>query len=102
VQIRQRKNDATDAISPSGSPAPGTSVKSAQVCVDHLLVAADSEQQRHVDVDAAAGELLDGGQSGLGSWELDHHVRFIEAPPVLKRVGNGRPSVIGEIRRAFE
>jgi hypothetical protein len=35
--------------------------ESAEVGVDHLLVALDREEQRDVDVDAAAGELLDRG-----------------------------------------
>ena len=79
----------------------GTGVESSQVGVDHLLVAADAEQQRHVDVDAEAGELLDRAQSGL-VLDLDHHVRLIEAPPELERLGDGRLGVVGEIRRAFE
>ncbi len=74
----------------------------AQVGLDHLFVAIDGEQQRHVDVGPAGGQLLDRAHAGLGRRDLDHHVGQREPLPQPCRLGDRRLGVMREIRGAFE
>jgi hypothetical protein len=67
-----------------------------------LLVAADREQERDVDVHAAAGQLLDRQQPSRGARDLDHHVQPGKALPQLGRLSDRRIGVVGEVRRALE
>jgi hypothetical protein len=77
-------------------------LESSQVGLHDLLVALDREQQRHVDVDAVGGEFLDRGDAGLGGRDLDHHVRKIQPPPELARLGDCPLRVVGQVWRALE
>ena len=59
ASMRETKNEATEEIPCDRLAGGDAALEAAQVGLDHLLVALDGEQQRHVDVDAASGQLLD-------------------------------------------
>ena len=86
----------------TGCPRDHPPLEAGEVGVDDLLVALDGEQQRDVDVDATGGELLDGGDAGLGGGNLDHHVGPREAPPQRQGLLDGRRGVVCQVGRAFE
>jgi hypothetical protein len=50
-------------------------LETTQVCLNHLLVAGEREDQRDVDRAAASGHLFDGPDSGVGCRDLDQEVR---------------------------
>ena len=68
----------------------------------HLLVGADREQQRHVDVHALVQRLLDRGDAGLGGRDLDHQVRAVDQAPVLARLLERALGVVREAGRDLE
>jgi hypothetical protein len=78
------------------------SLEAAHVGVDHLVVAGHREQQRHVDVDASRGELLNRGNALLGRGDLDHDVRPLQPTPQVERLLDRRVTVAGEVGGALE
>ena len=67
ASMRETKNEATEAIPLHRLARGDAALEPAQVGLDHLVVALDGEQQRHVDVDAAGGQLLDRPRRPRGS-----------------------------------
>jgi hypothetical protein len=62
----------------------------------------DREQQRDVDVDPLVDRLLDRRHAGIGPGDLDHHVRAVESPPVVARLGQRTLGVVSEVGRDLE
>src|SRR5690606_5300065 len=79
-----------------GSPGP---LETAQVRVDHLTVARQTEDERHIHADARSNRVTECLEALDGGGYLDHRVRAVDALPELLRLSDGARSVTGQHRR---
>ena len=83
VSTRDTKNDATEWIFDTSWPACLGRFDPGQVCVHHLAVPLDREDQRDVDRDAFGECRSDGRQPRLGGGDLDQQVGPVDDLPQL-------------------
>ena len=65
-----------------------------EVGVDHLPIAIEAEDQRHVDADPGADRLGDRLKAGDGRRDLDQGVRSIHRRPELSRLRDGGRGIV--------
>ena len=84
------------------SPLAVQRLEAGQVRVDHLGVAVDREDQRHVDVVALRDLVPDRGHAFLRGGDLDHHIR--PAAPLAQVLCplDGLARVVGDRRRDLD
>ena len=76
----------------------GGSLQPSQVGVDHLAVALESEDQRHVHADTFTGDRGNRWQASLGGGNLDQHVRSVNDLPQVGGLRCGGVGFVGQIR----
>ena len=81
VSIRLRKKLATEATRSMGLPLIILSSSPAEVCLGHLAVPREAEEERDVDIDPLADQLPDGGEPLRGCRYLDEDVRPVHGLP---------------------
>src|SRR5437667_3963536 len=95
--------EASDTRDPADVAAVGCELlESGDVGFRNFLVNLLREEQRHIDIDAFADKLLEGGDALAGARNFDHHVLAAHVFPQPSRFLNCALRVAGEIGRDFQ
>src|SRR5690606_23388107 len=73
-----------------------------QMCLQHLLVAGEAEDQRDVDADALGEAVGHGGQTCVGRRDLDQDVGAVDQPVQHTGLGQGAGAVVRETGRDLD
>ena len=95
VSTRETKNDANGLRVAARRDEP---LEPADVRLHHLLVPAQREDQRHVDVLARRDHVLDRAEAGLRRRDLHVEVRLVDPLVQALRLVVGRVAFVGDLR----
>src|SRR5208282_686990 len=80
----------------------GQLFKASDISFGYTLINFLREQQRHIDVDTFADQLLEGGNALGGAGNFDHHILAGHGFPQPPRLRNRALGVASEIGRDFK
>ena len=102
TSTRLTKKLATEAIPVDGLASGQSILKAVDVGLHDLVIAIDAEDQRDIDIDAAADQLANGREVLRGCRHLDHQIWPVHQVVEPFGFGNGGLGVIGKIGRHFQ